>query len=36
MRKTYVTLTLGLLQPQPGNGNPSVPIGQGASNPGTP
>lgn len=28
--------TLGFLQPQPGNGSPSTPTGQGASKPGTP
>lgn len=29
-------LTFGGRQPHPGNGNPSVPSGHGASNPGTP
>lgn len=29
-------ITFGGRQPQPGNGNPSEPNGQGASKPGTP
>ena len=31
-----VMTTFGGLQPHPGNGRPSLPNGQGASNPGTP